>query len=666
MNEIENIAQKRPILSTVRMRFSPQIQPIKETAIDKIIERISFITDKPHGLNRQEIQHIFSSQSGGHAIPSSDIEKSLKRLAREQKITVVQEGRHKLYELSAKTRRELENIYHQAEILFSSVVDRLFKNASEGPSAYTRPFLKFLSIIFSQLGEEYIRVIKDDIKRDEFLSPSSISSALKRIESKFDSIDYSLFENAVTTFFQDSDPDYDAIKWNMAQDYYIAKIVGLDPHGSLLSKEVFGDAIFYLDTNIIIPALEPKDRHHESFLMLTKSCKQLGIKLKVCQISLNELRDWLSYQHTLIEKVPDQIPDEMSPKVRSIFYEIYCEKKRSDEDVNLDDLFMGFESPMDSLKSLFEAELEDDLWFVQERGKSETIRFSKSLSSRYLKMRKRLKRRKAALHDALLLRWLQKLREETHDNIWLITADTSLPGSVPPDAPSRSLAITLDALLQWISPIVVQEDMEDEFASVFAEMLRNRLLPPDRIFDLEDFLVFAEMGMACKELPVEDVEECIRYIKTSAPTLDPSDPAEREKLSYEISKFFADPSRKYRQEISRLEAEKEEIKQEYEGKLGEAFGRIGNLERKSLRGSALRRVGIIGIIFVILEGLAIYIASWYGEGANLVQKILNSWYFLAAGTALTIISGWFILGQKRLEALGWPFTKIFKHEQNTK
>ena len=673
------------------MRFSPQIQPVKESAIDKIVEQILFAADTKDGLSLQNIQDIFSSETGGYAISHQDMEDSLKRLVREQRIIPQSTGKRVLYRLSEKKNQELSEIQRRAEVCFSSVVNRLFKNAKEGPSVYNSPFLKFLCIIFSKLGEECVRVIKGDIKEDDFLSFPFVSSTLEEVEKGFNSIDHSLFRKSVISFFQDSDPEYDAIKWNMAQSYYIAKALGLDSSGVLLSTEVFGNAAFYLDTNIIIEALEPKHKHHRSFLVFNKACKQLGISLRVCQISLDELRNWLARQRELMEKVTEQIPDETASKMRSIFYEIYCEEKMSGEAVNIDELFTSFSSPMDDLKALFEVQLEDDIWFDEAKNKAETRRFAETLSSKYFAMRKRPKWHGPALRDAILLLWLQKLREENGGNIWLITMDTSLPGSVPPNTPSESLAITLDALLQWISPIAAPECEEDGFTAIFAEMIKYRLLPQERVFDLEDFLIFYEMHMSCKELPAEDVEECIRYIKVNAPTLNPSDPADREKLAYEVSKFFADPGRKYKQEIARLETEQIEIKKEYAKRLGEASKRIEELiiqhekdlkerdgkikelgskflkyeektQKESLKRSARFRVGFTAIVFLLLEGLAIFLASQYGKGPNLFTKVSNSWDFLVGGFVLTIAMGWFIVGKKRLEALGWPFTKIFKHE----
>jgi len=687
MIKFEDIAQKRSILLTTRMRFSPQIQPVKEAAIDKIIEQILFVSNSGKELSSKEIRDTFASETGSYGISSHEMEDSLQRLVTKQKVKVLPETKSKceLYRLSEETKRELGVIQDQAEKRFSSVVNRLFKNATEGPSVYNNPLLKFLCIIFSKFGEECVRIIKGDIKEGNLLSFSFVSSALEEIKKSFTSIDHSLFQKAVVSFFQDGDPEYDAIKWNMAQSYYIAKALGLDPSGALLSEEVFGHAIFYLDTNTIIEALEPKHRLHKSFLAFNKACRQLGVTLKVCQITLNELQDWLTYQYDLIGKVIEQIPEETAPKIHSIFYEIYCEKKISGEAVNIDDLFTSFRSPMDNLKYSFEVQLEDDIWFDEAKNKVETIKFADTLRAKYIAMRRHPKRYQSALHDAVLLLWLQKLRKENGgSNIWLITTDTTLPGSVPPNTSSESLAITLDALLQWISPIAVSEDEEDGFSAIFAEMIKYRLLPQERIFSLEDFLIFDEMHISCKELPVEDVEESIRYIKVNAPMLDPSNPADREKLFYEVSKFLADPGRKYKQNLARLESEniktkqeysknEEELKKQHEREIEELKKKIEELNNKrsedeertkkeSLKRSAWRRVGFTTFVFLLLEGLAIFLTNRCGEGENLFQKVSNSWHFFVEAALLTILIGWFIIGKERLEVLGWPFTKIFKRE----
>lgn len=89
---------------------------------------------------------------------------------------------------------------------------------------------------------------------------------------------------------------------------FFPSIIGLDPSGYLLSKEVFGNAVFYLDTNVIINALEPKAQHFKSFEVLSKACRQLRIELKICQISKEQLQRVVEWNRGVISKVVDRIP----------------------------------------------------------------------------------------------------------------------------------------------------------------------------------------------------------------------------------------------------------------------------------------------------------------------------------------------------------------------
>jgi hypothetical protein len=155
--------------------------------------------------------------------------------------------------------------------------------------------------------------------------------------------------------------------------------------------------------------------------------------------------------------------------------------------------------------------------------------------------------------------------------------------------------------------------------------------------------------MTCKELPAEDVEGCIRYIKQNIPLLNPSDPTDREKFTRAIAVYFADPSRKYKQNIGLLESEIAKLK-----------GDMAQQKARSLRKDAWLRISLIVILLLILEGIAIAITSVYGSGENIFQKIINSWPFLAVPIPLCVVLGWFYLGKQRIKALGWPITKIFK------
>jgi len=653
----EDIKRKRAILLTTKLRFSSDVQPKKESAIDKIIEQILPFDKNKIGLTQHGIKNIIYSESGSHIL-DNEIRNSIVRLIEGERIVSEKDRENNIfYKLSEDTYFEVEKIKQQAEDIFNSIVRRLFKNTKEGYKAYFDPFLEFLCIIFSSLGDEYVKILTGAFKKSDLLSGASFSLALKNIKDNFPSIDHSLFKDAVITFFRDSDPDYDKVKWNMAQNYYIAKVLGMDPDGVLLSKEIFNKAVFYLDTNIIISALERKDIYHESFLIFKNACKQLGIKLKICRISLDELDCVIEFQRELLEKVVNQIPYDLAKKINSVFYQIYSEQKKSKETFALDNVFINFNSPKDDLKNKFNVELEDDQWFYEAKKSSKVISFAKYLKIRHSKMKgKQWKRDNAAIHDAILLFWLQESRRK-NNNIWLITLDSSLPGAIPVTQKenSRSLAITLDLVLQWISPIVAQEGREVDFSKTYGKMIQSRFLPQEKIFDLQDFLIFNQVGIDCKELPPEDVEKSIRYIKNELPTLDPSKPVDREKLVYELRKFLVSPERKYKQQLDRLEKENKTLKEEME-----------NIKGSQKKISAWTRMFLTSVLFLIIEAIIVYYASKYGQGENLYQKVSNSWGFLAIGPVIIIPLGWFIVGKERLKTLGFPFTTIFKITEKDK
>lgn len=663
MNESNDIKQKRALLLTVRLRFSPQIQPAKQTAIDSIVEQILSLADEGRAMNSAEIQAAFASESGGYTLNPADVRDSLSRLVNQGKAEDL--DRKRSYKLSEHAFVEMDEVQREASRRLGSVVDRLFKNAKQEPSSYVGPFLDCISRVFSQLGEEYVRVIKGEISREHFLAFPAVSVTMRETAKEYDFIEYPLFQNAITAFFEEADPEYDLIKWNIGQNYFLIKAVGLDPDFLLLSRDTFGDATLYIDTNLLIPALGTREEYYRDFVAMTKACQQLDIRLKVLQITVEELQTWAETQRGLIEKVVDEIPKGMEHKVRSFFYQAYRESQSSGEPFDIDEIFADFDAPRKHLQESFQVEFEDDPWLTEARDKPEILTFSESLKGRYLEIRKRPKGDGAAIHDALALSWVQKLREEHNGRAWFITADASLPGALPTPsgANSGSLAITQDAFLQWVSPICVEEKDEKDFAALFADMIRRRLLPQERIFDLQDFLVFHELDMSCKELPVEDVESCIRHVRRNAPMLNPLNPVDREKLASQVSKFFASPGRKYRMEITRLEAERQRIEQEFEGTLRQRDRRIEELEERSLTRSAQFRMGLTIFVFVTLETIAGFLAGYYGVGANLWQRILNWWQlFFGLIPAVTILISWFLIGRERLSALGWAFAKIFKHE----
>ena len=659
MAKIDDISLKRHLLSNIRLRFSPEVQPLREAAMDSIVERIFATAPLKTACSVPEIQRIFSKNTGVH-VANQDICNSVWRLIKKGSVEgplevmsgeVRMKGKKKeLYNLTTDASKELEGIDLEAARRFDSVVKRLFNDSQAGYSAYADPFLKFLSLVFSQLADEYVQMLRGDTSEKKIVSSPVFSSALTTINKEFKSLDLSPMENAAISFFRDPDPDYAMIKWNMAQNYYLSRIIGLDASSSLLGREIFGNAVFYLDTNVVIPALAPEDKNYAAFVALSRVCDRIGAKIVVCKITLDELDRTVTRYRDMIEKAEDQIPGETACKVTSDFYEIYTEKKKSGTVVELDEIFKDFLNAADNLKNLFKAEIEDDPWFNEAQDNQRTRDFAEAVADRWAQMRPFRKAKTVAAHDAMCLMWIESVRQISNsENIWFVTRDYTLPYCVPSDCCWKSLALTMDALIQWLSPISVGGDEEKDLALAYSSLIASRILPQERIFNLEDFIIFYDLNMACKGLPPEDVEGCIQYIKTNAPMLNPAEASDREKLARIVSVYFADPSRKYQQNLEQYEAKISGIQEELEQEKG-----------RSLKRNAWLRVTITGETFVILEIAIAAIAAIFGTGDNAFQRIATAWPFLAAVFPICVFFGWFYIGKDRLRALGWPFEKIFK------
>jgi len=669
--EGDDIIRKRSILCAARMRFSPAMQPYREQAIDGFVRQYLLNSYSEEGSTLQELER----EGGRHfpaasrAITRDDMSKSLERLVTGGVVTLGGSRGRATFRLSENGLAELREAQSKAEGLFQAVVRRVFANAAEGPEVYAVAFLDALCRIFSRLAETYVRLLKGDVSRAEFLSEPAILRAVRGTGGRHRGMDQPTFEAGVLRFFREADPDYDAMKWNMAQNYYVARTLGLDATGHLLSKEVFGEATLYLDTNVVVDALEERARHHSGFRALSRACESLQIELNVCQISLDELGRVVDYNRELIPRVVRQIPEATAPRVGSIFFQLYRERSQANGRVDLDELFSRFVSARKALENEYGVGLVDDRWFYEAREEGATRNLAAAIKRESKERRGRGKGPASVVHDALLLRWIERERKRGNGRTWLVTLDTSLPGAcrAPVGGSSRPCAITLDALLQWISPIAIDPDADEAIAAAFSEAIRYQLLPQEARFDLRDFVIFAEMEYECGELPADDVEECIRYLRTEAAGLDPADPRDRERMARAVSKFFADPGRRYRQEVARLEQQRREDLAKREEVIGEQKRRIKELEREeariralSLKQSACRRLAIGVVAFGIVESAIVYLAARYGAGDNLFQRVLNSWQYLAGAAAVCVFAGALLLGKERLRALGWPFTRSLR------
>lgn len=655
--------------------------------MDRIVSQALALSDpaSPATLDELFRQGAFALPDGTEILTPDQVRNSLLRLVENG----VAEGELQMgVRLSEGSRTEIESEMRRGQDLFDRVIAKHLEGARGDFVRNRDVFVRAVARVFADLGEVYVRAILGDLHRIDFARGPLMKKVLEAVDSE--ECDVAAVKAGLISFIEDVTPDSAHVKWNLAQNYYVARALGLDAEGLALSDEVFGDAEIYLDTNVAIPALAPLNRRHRDFQALWGACDGVAANLLICSPTVTEVRTSVGTRRDVLEKVIDEVPEELEKRVRDEFFHIARERLRKGGSLDLEDVFSPYEDPARNLRDEFGVELVDDHWFDQAHRAPAIEDLARRVSDAWERRTGRPKSRLVALHDALLLAWVAKRREEIPDRtVVLVTRDHTLP-DVSFSEGERPRVMMLDAFIQWVSPLAVRSTPTTDFSAIFAEAIKYELLPQENFFDPRDFLVFREMEMSCKELPAEDVEACLDHIKKNMGHLDPRKAEHRERLTAEINRFMVTPGRKYLVDLDRLDKEKAAQKEESERELiaqrevatRELREREAALERKAqevrilkkkaadredasrkenLRRSALRRTGLLLVAFLLAEGLLLFGSFSGSTGGQSVVSTLNGALPLATALlAIFVVLGWLCLGRDRIRALGWSAVKIFK------
>jgi hypothetical protein len=683
----EEVARKRAILASARLQFSPETQEVREQAIETCIEHILFGLDQAGGVTCDEIQRLLTGEFGGVSrfFRDAELRNALLRLQMADRIACIGVDR---FHLTVERKTEISTFERAATNRVNTVASILFANVGQQFSSYRECFYEVLGVIFSQLGERYVRVLTGRAEKSELSKSPAMEAALRYVRPRYRLIDHRVMEAAVGRFFETTNPEFDALKWNLAQNYYIAKCLGLDQGGQLLSRELFGGATLLFDTNVIFHAVDAEETHHEAFRVLADICRVLEIELQVCQISIDEARGVAAAAHETLGRVSNVIPERLAHRVNNQFYQAF----RRTGGQELESFFEQYDHLGDRLRS-FGVEIIDDVWFTDASETEKLAPLRDAIVAATMGRKRPPKRTRAAMHDAQLLTWATRT-SQLNSHVLIVTLDRSLSTiEVAPNAPAH--VISLDALLQWLAPIAV--DSSVDFARIFAETLKYQVLPSENFFELEDFIVLAEMEWDCNVLPPQDVDECIRAIRSSTTSLDPRSAVDREKLARRVRKFFANPSRKFQEERQDYEAtiikferqgaemavRHEQELTEYQGKLDavgnevavlrgtlgelggaldEARGVIGAIsnERNQLLSEFTRfRRGLAVALLIIALAAIASMVSLYGSGDNFWQRLSSSWEVVAGLSVLLAYGSTRVAGTRNLGILGTSVAQVF-------
>lgn len=565
----------RNILTSTLFQYDTKFQTFKHVALDRIVERIIYTSQNEY-VDVQEIQSSYQKDIG-YTLPNRIFDESVKRLLDNGRIEPIHESVDE-FKLSDKVRKELDSIQSNFDRNLQRIIDKLFSNSPEERKKLVEPFWFTMSYIFSNLGKYSAKLIEGKLDKDTLLKPVLVRCC-EKIKKKF-KIDHNYFEKRIYYFFEETkEVSFNNFKWSIAQNYFIANSLGINQESETLTTDIFDDSVLYLDTNILLTLASKNSPYYNNAISFINAAKKINLKFCVADITLKEYFRWVNSEKQRILDTKKQIPENTKAKVGSVVYRDLVARinEPSEKEVTLDEIIKEYLEIKEIISGLIpddKMEYVDDTWFIDIEEKDIFEKTKEIVKDKYKLAGVRTKKGEyAAIHDAKLLLWIDSEKSKTGKNIWFITADASLP-LITINGAEKSDSILLEVILQWMVPLTKQNELQ-EYQETFSEILKNKLLPRDVLFEVNEFVIFEELHMECAELPSEDVEECIIYLRKNAPNLNPNDPKDREKLANKVAIYFADPGRKYKKELSERLEENEKLR----NKLGDVQSILDELQK---------------------------------------------------------------------------------------
>jgi len=225
----------RAVLFSARVRFSPTGATIREQAIVRIIEQNLACQKEGTALTAEDICRVVCFAGHRTVLRDADAREGLRILSENGRVVKSRSSGKDVFELSPQAREEANQIHAECERRNNAIIDKLFGKAQGGAHAYALAFHRVLGDVFASLSGAYVEAISQSGKTSALADHELLPSAIKEAIDRHKPPDVNAFATGVKQFFRKPEPDFEKLKWSMAQNYYVTKALGSDASADLLS-----------------------------------------------------------------------------------------------------------------------------------------------------------------------------------------------------------------------------------------------------------------------------------------------------------------------------------------------------------------------------------------------------------------------------------------------
>lgn len=601
-----DVETKRQILYTVLLRITPETGPLRERVLDRLVLLALIESSQTDPMPLSKIQQLTSLAPQSSGLRTGLIQEALLRLKKKNMVHHVIHGADKSYFLTNYGRDDIDQEARSAEQLFKPVLERMLRDTSGLFDEQVGEIVcrNFVSECFARFGQQIAKVITGEITKDTLVDASDVEGAfVAAIRTQVISDEaISSLRSRCFRFLKSTELEDELLKFRLTQGYFAAQLLEFNNNGfNPIADNAFRDAIFYIDTNILIGKLLTQEIS-QLFDELVQISRSLGIRLCVSRATIDEARTVASVQISGLDKILSSVPVELVNKTQDSFLDAFLELRKTNPTITSDEFLTRF----DELPGfLSESGIEiNDLTVEKLVGDRDLTRECRIIEQAAKKIRIRPKRPNACLHDAAHYVLVQKERQRG-SKAWFLTQDKTLSfAAIDLDRDQTPFCFPLVGFVHSVSPFIENPDAQHKLVDLFSAVLKGEVggLSGDKLFDLSELKLISELHTDVLQTPVEQLVPAFDYVKRTVLSGKTYQRTDHPKVALELKKFLVtsvdEKQEALHKEILRLKTTVDEIKRKNEDRIREE---TKDAKRRETQVSA----------FLALCGALLFLGLWY-------------------------------------------------------
>ena len=576
-----SIDAKRQILYAALLQHASEAGSLRERVLDRLVLVSLLGTSSDSPLTIPAIRNHIQVAPGSSSVRTETVQKTVNRLRDANTVDYVLHRKKPSYYLTELGRRQTDDATETAAKLFRPVLASMLRDTRQlcSVNEATQVFRTFVSECFARFGQQIALEVTGGYSKDQLLGAADVNGAFQaatRTVQISEDAESSLRARCIR-FLKSNDPHDTRLKFHLTQGYYVTQLLGINTKGfNPLADDAFRDAIFYVDTNVLVRSLL-SDELGRSLHELVRVCRSLKVDVRVTKATIDEMQALVEHRHEELDRLVLLVPNAMVEKTHEDFLEAFLDAKDRDPTVTLDTFFNRFDDIAQKLRSfgvtIHNQRVSEIIGSQKVKRECDIVREAAQTTRLWADKSDTVCRHDVAHY--LLVAKARKIGRKA----WFLTRDKTLglaASRLDPGQPA--FCFSFAGFLQSVSPFMEAPDVQGSLVDLFSAVLAGEISDPagESLFDLQELRVISEFHSDVLATPEEDLLPALDYVKSEVLLGKPFREHDHREVALELKKFLSSRSEERLRSLEsqvlqgRKQIEKEREQQEKERKRWES------------------------------------------------------------------------------------------------